>query len=284
VTHVELARPDSIAEASRLLEEGRGDGKLIAGGTAVVLMMRQGLIAPALLVSMADVQGHSSIEISDSEIRIGANVTLAEVATSEIIREHAPSLAHASSVVGNVRVRNAATLAGNLAEADYASDPPSVLSCLGATCVVYGPDGERVIPAAALITGFYSTALSPADVIAEIRVPPLRRHERAAYIKYVARSSEDRPCVGVAAYATIRDGTIDNLRVAVGAVGPAPVMLAEVCGTARGRPLDDDTITTIAEGYADSIDPMDDARGSSWYRTEMIRVFVGRALERLQLA
>lgn len=280
----ELARPDSIAEACRLLEESRGEAKLIAGGTAVVLMMRQGLIFPSLLVSLQRVEDLASIEVADGHVQIGGRATLHDVAASDIVRRHAPSLARACRVVGNVRVRNAATLAGNLAEADYASDPPSVLACLGAKCMAQGPDGTRSIPIADLITGFYSTDLLPAEVITEVHVPIADPEEVSTYLKYVSRSSEDRPCVGVAASAVIRANTIEDMRVVVGAVGPAPAGRPEVCSRATGRPLDDATIRSVADGYADSIDPMEDARGSSWYRREMIRVVVTRALEALRSA
>ncbi len=278
----ELARPDSIAEACRLLGDSQGEAKLIAGGTAVVLMMRQGLIFPTLLVSLQRVEGLASIEVADGHVRIGGRATLHDVAASDIVRRHAPSLARACQVVGNVRVRNAATLAGNLAEADYASDPPSVLACLGAKCIAQGIDGTRSIPIAELITGFYSTDLSPAEVITEVHVPIAEADEVTTYLKYVSRSSEDRPCVGVAASAIIRDDAVEDLNVVVGAVGPAPVGRSEVCSSATGRALDDATTRTVAEGYSDSIDPMEDARGSSWYRREMIRVFVTRALEELR--
>jgi carbon-monoxide dehydrogenase medium subunit len=277
----ELARPDSVEEACRLLGESEGEAKLIAGGTAVVLMMRQGLIFPTLLVSLQRVEGLSSIEVADGHIVIGGNATLREIAASGLVRRHARSLARACELVGNVRVRNAATLAGNLAEADYASDPPSVLACHRATCTAQGLDGTRSIPVTDLVTGFYSTALSPTEVITEVHVPVAEPDELTAYLKYVSRSSEDRPCVGVAARAVIRDGTVEDLGVVVGAVGPAPASRPDVCGAALGKGLDDATIRTVADDYADSIDPMEDARGSSWYRREMIHVFVTRALDEL---
>jgi carbon-monoxide dehydrogenase medium subunit len=280
----ELARPNSIAEACRLLDESQGEARLIAGGTAVVLMMRQGLIFPSLLVSLQRVEGLASIDMAEGHLRIGGRATLHDVAASDIVRRHAPSLARACQVVGNVRVRNAATLAGNLAEADYASDPPSVLACLGAKCIAQGLDGTRSIPIADLITGFYSTDLSPAEMITEVHVPIADPEEVTTYLKYVSRSSEDRPCVGVAAGAIIRDDTVEDLHVVVGAVGPAPAERPEVCSSATGRALDHATIRTVADGYADSIEPMEDARGSSWYRKEMIRVFVTRALEALRSA
>jgi carbon-monoxide dehydrogenase medium subunit len=279
---VELARPATVDEAVRILDESEGEGKLIAGGTAVVLMMRQGLISPPLLVSMQDVQGMTGIDRSDGHLRIGAQVTLGVVASSELVQLHAPALARACDVVGNIRVRNAATLAGNLAEADYASDPPSMLTCLGATCSVQGPDGSRTLPISELITGFYSTSLGPAEVITEVSVPEARPGERAAYLKYVSRSSEDRPCVGVAARVVIDDGAVKEMNVVIAGVAGTPTVAPQACEVGIGRPLEDGAIADIAEGHADSIDPMEDARGSPWYRTQMIRVFVTRALQTLR--
>jgi carbon-monoxide dehydrogenase medium subunit len=279
---VELARPATVDEAIRILDESDGEGKLIAGGTAVVLMMRQGLISPPLLVSLQDVQGMTGIDRSDGFLRIGAQVTLGAVASSGLVRAHAPALVHACNVVGNVRVRNVATLAGNLAEADYASDPPSMLTCIGATCSVQGPDGNRTLPISELITGFYSTALGAAEVIKEVSVPMVRLDERTAYLKYVSRSSEDRPCVGVAARAVFDDGAAKELNVVIAGVAGTPAVAPHACDLGIGRALEDGTITAIAEAHADSIEPMEDARGSAWYRTQMIRVFVTRALQTLR--
>lgn len=279
---LELARPGSVDEAVRILAESNGEGKVIAGGTGVVLMMRQGLIAPPLLVSLQDVAGLDEIVLSDGQLRIGARVTLREVATSDLVRSHAPALAHACDVVGNLRVRNVATLAGNLAEADYASDPPSVLTCLGASCSVRGPSGARSILVSDLITGFYTTALAPEEVITEIQVPIARSEERSAYVKYVSRSSEDRPCVGVAARVVSERDVVKELDIVIAAVAGTPVTAPRVCAAAIGRSLDDGTIAEIADGFAEGVDPMADARGSAWYRTQMIRVFVTRALNELK--
>ncbi|MQA99869.1 MAG: 4-hydroxybenzoyl-CoA reductase [Actinobacteria bacterium] len=279
---MELARPATVDEAVRILDDSEGEGKLIAGGTAVVLMMRQGLISPPLLVSLQDVQGMTGIDQAGGSVRIGSRVTLGAVASSELVRAHAPALAHACNVVGNLRVRNVATLAGNLAEADYASDAPSVLTCIGATCSVQGPDGSRTLPISELITGFYSTALGPAEVIKEVSVPMGRRNERTAYLKYVSRSSEDRPCVGVAARALFDDGAVKELNVVIAGVAGTPAVAPHACDLGIGRPLEDGAIADVAEAYADSIDPMEDARGSAWYRTQMIRVFVTRALQTLR--
>ena len=278
---MQLARPATLHEAVGVLAADP-EAVVISGGTAVGLMLRQGLIAPRTLVSIEELHGLDRIEVSDGGLRIGARVTLQDVASSAVVRSHAPALAYACARVGNVRVRNAATLAGNVAEADYASDPPSVLNCLDASCAVEGSSGQRVVPVRRLITDFYSNSLSHDEVITEISVPLPRHGERSHYEKYLSRSSEDRPCVGVAARGRWEDNLVRELHVVVGAVSSTPSSVPEVTDTAVGRPLDTATIAGIADGYAEAIEPIDDVRGTSWYRTQMIRVFVRRALQALR--
>ncbi|MHA6631477.1 FAD binding domain-containing protein [Pseudonocardia sichuanensis] len=276
-----VARPASTVEACALLAADPWGAKAIAGGTAVVLMMRQGLISPDALVALWQIPGLDTITRNDGVLRIGASTTLAAVAASPLVRENAPSLAHACSVVGNPRIRNVATLGGNLAEADYASDPPATLASLGARCRVVGPAGERLIPVRELITGFYETALDHAELITHVEVPLPARGRRAVYLKYRSRSSEDRPCVGVAARVDVAAGRITELEVVVAAVAPTLQRAPAVLESAAGEVLDRGLADRVARAYAAAVDPLDDARGSAWYRRRMVGVFVRRALERL---
>lgn len=277
----QFAEPTSVQDACELLAADEWGTKAVAGGTAVVLMMRQGLIAPESLVSLARIQGLRGVEQVDGALRIGAATTLAEVATSDHVRSAFPSLVTACSVVGNPRIRNVATLGGNLAEADYASDPPATLASLGARCLVAGPTGTRTVDVADLITGFYETVLEHAEIITHIEVPLPTAARGAVYLKYRSRSSEDRACVGVAARADFADGKVVDVDVVVAAVASTlqrvPAALAPVVGTS----LQDGIPRQVGTAYAEAIDPMDDARGSAWYRRKTIAVFVRRALEQV---
>jgi aerobic carbon-monoxide dehydrogenase medium subunit len=277
---IEYREPTTVSEACELLGLHEG-AKAVAGGTAVVLMMQQGLLFPEVLVSLRNIDGLSSITAGEDFITIGSAVTLQEIATSPLLLERTPSLAKSCGLVGNVRVRNAATLGGNLAEGDYASDPPTVLAGLDATVVVESGRGERRIAARDLVTGFYETALEHDEIITRIEVRPLGPDERAVYLKYVSRSSEDRPCVGVAARARSSDELVDELSIVVGAVASSPQRLEDVEDQAVGARLEADLIERLAKAYSQEISPLEDARGSVWYRKRMIRVFVRRALEGL---
>jgi carbon-monoxide dehydrogenase medium subunit len=274
---IDYQEPTTVSEASELLNLNEGS-KVVAGGTAVVLLMQQGLLLPEVLVSLRSIDGLSSVTASDDLITIGSAVTLQEIATSSLLLERTPSLARACELVGNVRVRNAATLGGNLAEGDYASDPPTVLAGLDATVVAGSERGERRIAARDLVTGFYETALERDEIITRIEVRSLEPDERAVYLKYVSRSSEDRPCVGVAARAKFSDEIVDELSIVVGAVASSPQRLDDVEDQAVGAPLEADVIESLAGAYSRGISPLEDARGSAWYRKRMIRVFVRRAL------
>ncbi len=252
----------------------------MSGGTAVVLLMQMRLIAPETLIglrTLQDVPGWAQIRVVDGHLEIGGGVTLTDVAESREVQALAPSLAHAAGVVGNLRVRNVATIGGNLAEADYASDPPAVLVSLGASVTVSDGVRPRVLPVSDLLTDFYETALDD-EVITVIRVP-VAAGARSTYLKYCSRSMEDRPCVGVAVSARFAGELLESLEVVLGAIAGTPQRWPEVTSPYVGHPLDVAAAATVAEAYAERVDPIDDARGSAWYRREMVRVHVRRALE-----
>jgi carbon-monoxide dehydrogenase medium subunit len=181
--------------------------------------------------------------------------------------------------VGNVRVRNAATIGGNLSEADYASDPPCVLLAARARVKAASANGVREIPLTDFFVDFYQTTLQPDEILTELIVPPQAPSMRSTYIKYVTRSSEDRPCIGVAAFADVdAEGRCRDLRVAVGAAAATPQELESAVKLAVGQKLTVELAKEIAEQYAQAIDPISDLRGSAWYRTQMVRVFVRDAI------
>jgi carbon-monoxide dehydrogenase medium subunit len=276
--------PATLAEAAALGRRYEWDGKYLSGGTAVVLMLQQRLIHPEVLISLrglTDVPGWRQITVDGRHLVLGAGVTLSEVADSPLVRHLAPSLAEAASVVGNVRVRNAATVGGNVAEADYASDPPAVLVDLGAEIEVRDEVGTRIVAAADMVTDFFTTDLRAGEIVTAVRVPLPHPGTRSSYTKYRSRSAEDRPCVGVAASLRLGGGTVEMLDVVVGAVAGTPQRWTEITAGAVGRTFDTRLAAEIAAGYADAVDPLDDVRGSAWYRREMVRVLVRRSLESL---
>jgi aerobic carbon-monoxide dehydrogenase medium subunit len=283
VTPIAFLRAGSLDEAVEQLDHYGDDAKVVAGSTAVTIMLRQRLIQPAALVSIAGLDELRGISADGVQLELGALTTHREIELSPLVRTALPVLADAFGKVANVRIRNAATVGGVLAEADYASDPPTVLVGLGAEISVRGRGGARSVPAGEFFRGFYETALQPTEVVVGVKVPLPAPGTVARYEKYVSRSSEDRPCVGVFASSRSRpDGGFQDVRVVVGAVAETPQRLPHLEALAAGTGLDDATVGRVADGYADAIDALDDMRGSAWYRRQMIAVWVRRALERVR--
>jgi len=275
-----LYQPTSLEAAIHLLDELGDEGKVVAGATALTILLRQRLIEPGALISINGVPGLDTIEVTDDTISLGALVKHRHVEQSVSVRERLPLLAEVFGVVANVRVRNAATVGGVLAESDYASDPPAAFVALDAEIDVRGPGGARAIPARDFFVAFYETAIEPTEIVTGVRVPIPAPGTAAVYEKFVTRSSEDRPCVGVAAVIRLdRDETVAELRVAVGAAAETPQRFPDLEAAVRGQRLDDKVLRTFADGYAERIETLDDMRGSAWYRTEMTRVWVRRAIE-----
>jgi aerobic carbon-monoxide dehydrogenase medium subunit len=250
--------PTSLDEALALRAE-HGDGAtVLAGGTFVGILMNQGFLTPGAFLSLGAVPELREMSVAGGELRLGAMVTHRTVERVE----GWPALARAFSLVASPRVRNVATVGGVLADADYASDPPAMLAALGARVVLRSPGGEREVSVGELILGHYVTTIRRDELLVEVRVPP--EPERATYRKFRSRSSEDRPCVAVAA------ARGDRLRVVVGAVADRPQDFPDLCD---GSPAE------VAAGYADRIEPLSDARGSARYRRRVIAAEVRRAVE-----
>lgn len=275
-------RPHSLEEASAALKEYGFDAKVLAGGTAVVLMMQEELIDPDVIVSLDQLTELDYIREEQDGLHVGALTSLREVARSPLVQEGYPVLASSCGSVGNVRIRNQATLAGNLAEADYAADPPAALLALDAQVYVRGPNGSRHIPLSEFYLGFYTTVLEPDELITEISVPRPAEEARMTYMKYKSRSSEDRPCVGVAVVAEMDGLLCHGLSVGVGAACEVPTRLADFEGLAEGETLTQELIDEVARGYAENVVTLDDMRGSAWYRKQMIEVHVARALGKVR--
>jgi carbon-monoxide dehydrogenase medium subunit len=271
----EWLAPASLEEALELRARYGDEATVVAGGTFIGILMSQKIIMPQALLTLRHIRELAFIEDqSGRPLRIGAMTTHRAVECSALIQQNWPTLTYTFSLVASPRVRNQATVGGVLADADYASDPPALLNALDARVLARSVDGEREIPIEELITGYYETSLRPNELLFEVRIP--RGVEQAVYRKFRSRSSEDRPCVAVAA-AWIGG----KLRVVVGAVAERPQYFPDVCSLADGEQLTCELASEIGHRYAESINPISDSRGSAEYRRRVIAVEVRRALEEM---
>ena len=283
MANIKLLQPTTLDEAVSLLSTDGDRAKIIGGGTALVIMLKNRLISPSSLVSLGRLPDLRYIRYdSGTGLRIGGLTSIRDAEQSRLLREKQPALASALSKVGNIRVRNAATMAGNLSEADYASDPPCMLVALRGKVKTLSVRGEREIPLTEFFKGFYETALNADEILIELIVPDLPPNSRSVYLKYVSRSSEDRPCVGMAAVLENQpDGTCNELRLVAGAVAETPQEFQSAAAMARGQHLTDKLINEIADACSSGVEPISDLRGSAWYRKQIIRVMARRAIQQV---
>ncbi len=277
---MQVVRPETLTDALRALDEGGEDTKAIAGGTALMVMMRNGLVFPDRLVALDRLPDLDRIVVDGDEIGIGALTTMWSVARSAELASLLPTLSETTGLVANHRVRARATMGGNVCESDYASDPPSVLSVLGCRVRVVSPAGERWIDLDDFLVDYYENALEPGELVTEIRVRRPSATARTTYIKFSSRSAEDRPCIGVAALIdTDESGRCTTVRVAVAGATPTPFRVPEVLAEAPGAKAGDPgTWEAVSDAYRDAIEPIEDVRGSAEYRKHVTGELVRRAL------
>lgn len=272
----ELIEPATTAEALALLDPDDPAVRPIAGGTALMLMMKSGLYQPRRLVSLRALgPGLTAITAApDGGLEIGAMVRLAELERSAAVRQAAPVIADTLLTHSNVRVRNVATIGGNLAHGDPHMDLPPVLIALGASVRAIGPGGERDIPVEALCTGYMTTVLGNDELIAALRVPPQTRR-RAAYAKVTARTADDWPALGIAVSVGVSD-----VRVAVGAATETAMRLPQTEALLAGRQLDDRLLREVGKCAAAEAPVVGDLHGSAAYKRLLVEVHLRRVLQK----
>lgn len=278
----EYRTPKSLKEVHATLKEFGSDAKLIAGGTSLVIMMRQRLVRPNCLVSLRSVRGLNSIEIHDGGTRIGGLATHREVESSSLLRRRLPLVAETYHHVATIRVRNMATVGGGLAHADPNQDPPPTLIALGGTVKATSADGSRVIPLDEFFTDYYETVLKPDEIVTEVFIPKMAPNSAGAYLKFLPRTADDYATVSAAAVLTLdKTGkTINDVRIALGSVGVTPIRATAAEAVLRGQPLKAEAFVEAGEKAKEAVDPVSDFRGSAAYKKEMAGVFVRRALEK----
>jgi aerobic carbon-monoxide dehydrogenase medium subunit len=275
----ELAEPRSLKEAIALLDAEDDTVRPIAGGTALMLMMKAGVFRPTRLVALRRVAGGNAIELADGSLHLGAQATLGALERTKGLRDAFPVIAQTLRTLSNVRVRNVATIGGNLAHADPHMDLPPVLAALGAQVTVAGSAGERTVAVENLFAGYYQTVLARNELIAEVTVPPLGA-KRAAYLKVTTRSADDWPALGVAVVIDAEGRAVRNVDLFVSAATEKPIRLKAAEAVLRGAEANETNLKRAGEAAAGEVETMADARGSASYKKELVRVFVARAVRK----
>ena len=275
--------PTSLSETFDLLNTYGEDAHLMAGGTALILLLQQGLVQPGHVVGLRGVKELQGIQRTpDGGLQIRAMATHRQAETSADVKAYCAALANNFSRVATIRIRNQGTVGGNLAHADPAQDPPPMLIALGASAVIASKSGERKIPLDEFFTDFFETAMQPGEVLLSVDLPPLPTNTRVTYKKFLPRTQDDYATVSVAAALRVgQDNTCEDVRIALGAAATTPVHARNVENALRGQRLDAQKIKDASALVRDEVDPLDDLRGSAGYKREMARVWTQRALQEL---
>lgn len=268
----------SVKEAVQLRRLFGEDAAVYAGGTELLLAMKLGVARWPHLIDVKPIPSLSEISATKDTLRIGATATHWDIERDAVVAKALPAFARLEANVANVRVRAAGTLAGNLAFAEPHADPPALLMALGARVLLEGTSGSRSLPIADFITGMYETAIAADEIIVAIEVPLPARDVRIAYVKFQIL---ERPSVGVAAVATVRDGRfVGAPTVVVGAVDEMArsVPTAQFAGAdARAA----GTREALAEAARAAVEPTADLAGSAEYKRHLVGVFAQRAVDSL---
>lgn len=279
----DLLQPRSLPEAVAMLARHGDDARALGGGTTLVILMKQRALYYPYLVDLQTIPGLAEIKVESDGVRIGALVTHRRLECSPVIRASFPALADAFGQIGNVRIRQTASVGGNLAHADYRLDPPPALLVLGAEVSLFGANGARTVPLSRFFRGLYETVLEPAELLIDIKVPFMPENSRAVYLRYNTLSANDWPCLGVAAFLTKANGRCRELRVALGGLASTPVLVGGL-DFIKDQTLDSAVIERLLDTVDQQIAPFADLRGSEWYKRRMARLFVKKAVEQLSAA
>ena len=275
--------PGSLEETFDLLGRYGDDAHLMAGGTALVLLLQQGLLQPGHVVGLSKIGDLRGIRrLDDGGLEIRALATHRQVERSADVMAYCPALADNFGRVATIRIRNQGTVGGNLAHADPAQDPPPMLIALGGQAAVASRDGQRRVPLDEFFVDYLETALQPGEVLVSVELPPLSPGTRVTYKKFLPRTRDDYATVSVAAALRLgADTTCEEVRLALGAAATTPVRARKTEAALRGQRLTPDVVEEAASLVRDEVDPLDDLRGSAAYKREMARVWTRRALQEL---
>lgn len=271
--------PATLKKALALMEKHGDDARVIAGGTSLLIMMRQRLLTPKVLISLGRIPRFDRISYHGNDgLRIAAGARHRDIELSPAVKKHYPLLQETFRKVAQPRIRNMGTVGGNLAAGDPLTDPGASLIALDAEVTLTGSRGQRRIRLDEFFIDYYQTALEPGELLTDIHVPPPDR-PGWSHIKFTPRSVEDFATVGVAVTLRTQNGTCEDIRIGLNSVGSTIVRARKAEAVLRGKTIDEQSLKDSGEAAASECDPVDDNRGSADYKLHLVKVLVRRAVQ-----
>jgi aerobic carbon-monoxide dehydrogenase medium subunit len=272
--------PRSLAEAVEILGREGGGGKVLAGGTDLLIQVKERGLVPRYVVSLRDVAEVREVDFDPRlGLRIGAGACLSEVAAHPVVQERYPILVQGASLVGSLQIQNLGTVVGNLCNAAPSADCAPPLVALGASVRIVGPRGERTVPLEEPFAGPGRTVLEPEELVAEVRVPPPAARSGGAYERFTPRQEMDIAVVGVGSVVTLGEGDrCVGARICLGAVAPTPVRAEDAERLLEGHDLTPERVAEAGAAAVAQARPISDQRGSAPYRSHLVGVLTRRTL------
>lgn len=268
--------PKTLKEALALLDKYQDDCKVICGGQSLLILMRQGLVAPPYMIDIKGISELSYIKDEKDGLKIGATTTHRAIEKSPVIKKKYPVLAKMETRLASIQTRNWGTIGGNVCHGDPAGDPLPVLIALGATLTMAGSKGKRSMPAEDFCLDYFETALEPVELLTEIALPIVPPNSGTAYTKFNVIES-DLATVGVAVSVTLGAGdSCQDIRIVLGASAPTPMRPKKAEAVLKGKKITDALLAQAGETAATEADPISDIYASEEYRRELIKVLVPR--------
>ncbi|MBB2921015.1 FAD binding domain-containing protein [Cupriavidus alkaliphilus] len=276
----EYFEPATLAEASAMLHRCGGKASVLAGGTDLLVQIKESVRKPEQVINIKKIPGMDVLTFDPvNGLRIGALVTTRAVETSGFVQRHYASLARAVTDFASIQVRHRATVVGNVCRASPSADSIAPLVADGASVHLYGMSGSRELRVEDFVTGVGKTAIAPDEIVTRITVPAPRPGTGKVYLKHGRRVQMELATVGVAVSLTVHDGRCADAGIVLAAVGPTPVRAARAEHVLRGQRLTDALILQAAHAAMDEARPISDVRASEAYRRQMVSVLTRRALE-----
>ncbi|MBI3733709.1 MAG: xanthine dehydrogenase family protein subunit M [Chloroflexi bacterium] len=275
--------PQTVKEAARILSKNGPNSKLLAGGTDLLVQIKEHVKGPApdYVVSVKNIRELHDVKFSArAGLTIGAGATISETLATKGVQEHFPAIADGTAIIGSLQIQNIATIGGNLCNAAPSADSAPPLIAYGATALIAGPRATRTVALEDFFTGPGKTVLKPGELLVSIHVPTPPARSGCQYVRHTPRAQMDIAMVGVASFITLdRKGRVADARIVLGAVAPTPIRARQAEDSLRGQEPTADALRAAGDIAAREESPIGDVRGSAGYRRYMTSVLVQRTAQ-----
>lgn len=276
----DYAAPQSIDEVLSLLKQGNGQVGILAGGTDILAQLKENRRKIDLLLDIKKLSEANELSFdASSGLRIGSAVSCSSIYNNEDVKKHYPALVDCTSLIGSVQIQNRATIGGNFCNASPAADSPPAVIVLGGICEVVGPKGKREIAAEDFFVSPGKSALEAGEFLVAIRFPAPTANSGAKSLRFIPRNEMDIAVANAAACVVLDGDTITSARVAIGAVAPTPLLVAEAGAALEGQKISDDAIEKACEASRAAAKPISDMRGTVEQRVHLAGVLTKRVIQ-----